>query len=175
MTSNGKSEDKANKSLISVNWAVRKKTRAYSANTQVLKEAPRNWFMTTFIVQNSVSCCIIASKLLKFIKIHIENIYFGQSKVVINGWFDCVMQFIYCELNAFIFLKSLQLFLSELSFNHFQITKYQLCSNLFLYFRKQTRLLLRDWLYHLLPKQCHMSRKSPQKNLSKWKEKFYAT
>lgn len=40
------------------------------------------------------------------------------------------MQFIYCELNAFIFLKSLQLFLSELSFNHFQITKYQLCSNL---------------------------------------------
>ena len=73
------------------------------------------------------------------------------------------MQFIYCELNTFIFLKSLQLFLSELSFNHFQITKYQLCSNLFLYFRKQTFLLLRDWLYHVLPKQCHMSRESPQK------------
>ena len=66
------------------------------------------------------------------------------------------MQFIYCELNEFIFLKSLQLYLSELSFNHFQITKYQLCSNLFLYFRKQTCLLLRDWLYHVLPKQCHM-------------------
>ena len=66
------------------------------------------------------------------------------------------MQFIYCELNAFIFLKSLQLFLSELSVNHFQITKYQLCSNLFLYFRKQTCLLLRDWLYHVLPKQCYM-------------------
>lgn len=93
------------------------------------------------------------------------------------------MYFIYCELNWFIFLKSLWLFLSDLIFNSFQCFSNYKISVLFKFFRnsrrtyngkssrkestfgKQTWLLLRDRLYHALPKRCHVSRESSQEQV----------